>query len=142
MAATQATIGGGPQVAALEDLATVYVPDLQHERRWPVHMQAAAARGFRCVLVVPVLLDDPANGLLTLYGTMPSALASADLARFEAFASQASKSLRLAMRIAGLQVSRKNLRAALDLRTVIGLAAGGGHGAKPVPPGRGDQNSP
>lgn len=120
----QSRTGDGPRLAALGDFTTVYIRDPGREERWPFYVQAAAARGVRSVLVVPLALGDQAGGALTFHSPLSSAFGSDDIAGFEVFAGEASRSLRLALKIAGLQDAREDLLAALGSRTVIGLAAG------------------
>lgn len=124
MEVLQSRTGDGPRLAALGDSATVDIRDPEREERWPLYVQAAVARGFRSVLVVPMVLDVQARGALTFHSPFPSAFGSDEVASFEVFAGEASKSLRLALKIARLQDAREDLSAALDSRTVIGLAAG------------------
>ena len=116
--------GDGPQLAALGDSTTVHIRDTEREERWPLYVKTAVTGGFRSVLVVPLDLGDQARGTLTLYCPMSSAFGSDDVASFQLFAGEASKSLRLALNIARCQDARRDLLAALESRTVISLAAG------------------
>jgi hypothetical protein len=76
------------------------------------------------ILGVPIPLEGEADCGLNLYsGTMdgftPGAIRAA-----EVFASEASRSLRLAVRMAALSDREAHLSAALKSRTIIDLAAG------------------
>lgn len=116
--------GDGPQLAALAGSTTVHIRDMEREERWPLYAKTAVTGGFRSVLVVPLALGDGACGTLTLYCPVSSAFGSDDVASFQLFAGEASKSLRIALTIARCQDARRDLLAALESRTVIALAAG------------------
>jgi len=116
--------GVGPALTAMADGTTVTVPDLRAERRWPEYVRAAAGLGFQSLLAVPLALQQPDRAVLTLYGKPPSSFGPEDTGRAELFAGQASKSLRLALRLGRLQDTRDNMSAAMNSRTVIDLATG------------------
>lgn len=120
----QNSTGDGPQLAAVGDSTIVHIRDMEREERWPLYVKTAVTGGFRSVLVVPLALGDMARGTLTFYAPVSSAFGSDDVASFQLFAGEASKSLRLALTIARCQDARRDLLAALESRTVIGLAAG------------------
>ena len=116
--------GDGPCLAAMRELRTIYVRDLAVDREWPVFSHAAASRGYRSILGVPVDLGDQTRAALNLYAESPSAFGSDDITQAEQFAQQASKALRLALRIGKLHDARDSLAAAMESRTVIDMAVG------------------
>lgn len=73
---------------------------------------------------LPLALDDADCGVLSLYSDQPDAFGNEALAAAVAFAAQASKGLRLALRMQKLQDARDGLNAAMRSRTVIDLATG------------------
>jgi len=116
--------GQGPGTAARESKATVSIADLRLEERWPDFTAAAAGWGFLSVLSIPLSLESPSRAALNLYSLRPNAFQGAGTERAEAFAEQASKGLQLALKMARLQDTRDELRAAMESRTVIDLATG------------------
>jgi GAF domain-containing protein len=120
----QYAFGDGPCLTAARTNKAVYVPDIHHETRWPGYLAAIAGHGIGSILAVPIPLDGDAASGLNLYSTLPSGFD--DTARHAAavFAREASQALRLAVRIANLTDTAENLKAAMDSRTTIDLAAG------------------
>lgn len=120
----QDTAGEGPRFAALRECRSVHVPDLRREKRWPELAVYAAGRGCRSVLVVPVGLEDHLGGTLSFWAPGPAAFAPSDIALAETFAVQASKPLRLALRMGRLREARDDLASAMESRTIIDMAIG------------------
>jgi GAF domain-containing protein len=116
--------GDGPCLAAMREFRTVYVPDVRASGRWPELAVAAGDRGYLSILGVPVELDNQTLAALNLYASGPSAFSTADIALAEKFADQASKSLRLALRMSRLRDTRDDMAAAMESRTVIDMAVG------------------
>jgi GAF domain-containing protein len=116
--------GDGPCLAALRAHATLHVPDLREERRWPRYCAAAWAEGIGSILSVPLPLEGEANAGLNLYSTRTHAFSGGDIETAQAYAEQASKALRLAVRVAQLADDRKHLIAAMESRTTIDIAVG------------------
>ena len=114
----------GPCLTAMDSMGSVSVPDLINEHRWPEYVEAAAGQGLRSVLSVPLLVEGDTRAALNLYSERANAFSDADVERADVFASHASKSLRLALKIAQLSDARNDLAAAMQSRTVIDLAVG------------------
>ncbi|MEV7605094.1 GAF and ANTAR domain-containing protein [Paenarthrobacter sp. NPDC089322] len=114
----------GPCLTAMDKLTSVLVPDLLREHRWPQYVEAASNQGLRSILSVPLLVEGDTRAALNLYSERAHAFNEADVERAEVFASHASKSLRLALKIAQLSDARNDLAAAMQSRTVIDLAVG------------------
>ncbi|MFJ6454927.1 ANTAR domain-containing protein [Paenarthrobacter sp. NPDC091669] len=114
----------GPCLTAMDKLTAVLVPDLLREHRWPEYVEAASHQGLRSILSVPLLVEGDTRAALNLYSEHSNAFSESDLERAEVFAQHASKSLRLALKIAQLSDARNDLAAAMESRTVIDLAVG------------------
>jgi GAF domain-containing protein len=108
----------------MRDLKTVYVPDVRGEERWPELALSAASQGYLSILGIPVALEDQTRAALNIYASGPASFTPADITVAEKFADQASKSLRLALRIARLRDARDDLAAAMESRAVIDMAVG------------------
>jgi GAF domain-containing protein len=117
-------MGDGPCLTAIRELTTMHVPDLMEEHRWPGYITAAWKQGVGSILAVPLPLEGEANAALNVYSANTHAFSGEDIEKAQAYAEQASKSLRLAVRIARLTDDRNNLKAAMESRTTIDLAAG------------------
>jgi GAF domain-containing protein len=116
--------GDGPGARAARTSRTVVVPDLRREERWPAYVRAARRQGILSLACLPLLLDEPDCGVLSLYSDQPGAFDAESITTPEAFVAQASKSIRLALRMDKLQDARDGLSAAMSSRTVIDLATG------------------
>lgn len=103
---------------------TFHVPDLREEHRWPRYCTAAWAEGIGSILSVPLPLEGEANAGLNLYSTRTHAFSGEDIEKAESYAEQASKALRLAVRVAQLADDRQHLIAAMESRTTIDIAVG------------------
>jgi len=120
----QNTFGEGPCLTAMREMRTVLVPDLRREHRWPEYIRAISGQGIGSVLGVPLLVEGETRASLNLYASRTHAFTGANIERAESFAAHASKSLRLALKIANLSEARDNMIAAMQSRTTIDLAAG------------------
>ncbi|TDK27959.1 ANTAR domain-containing protein [Arthrobacter crusticola] len=120
----QYRVGNGPCLEAARTRRTVYVGDLERDTRWPEYREATAGSGIRSVLGVPIALDGEAAASLNLYSALPDGFDEQAREAAGSFARQASRTLRLAVRIAALTDTAQNLRAAMQSRTTINLAAG------------------
>ncbi|WP_458779784.1 ANTAR domain-containing protein [Arthrobacter sp. D3-16] len=116
--------GDGPCLAAVRDMTIMHVPDLSDEPRWRRYCTAAWAEGIGSILSVPLPLEGEANAGLNLYSTRTHAFSGEDIEKAEAYAGQASKALRLAVRVAQLTDDRSHLKSAMESRTTIDIAVG------------------
>lgn len=114
----------GPCLRAAREGYTVHIPDFLTESRFPAYRQAIAGHGIRAALGIPIRLEAGASAGLDFYSTAPHAFDDTSIAVAEGFARDASKSLRLAVRIASLSDTSRHMRAAMEARTVIDLAVG------------------
>lgn len=114
----------GPCLRAAREGHTVHIPDFLTESRFPEYREAIASYGVRSALGIPIRLDAGASAGLDFYSTMPNAFTDTSIAVAEGFARDASKSLRLAVRIASLNDMTEHMRTAMESRTTIDLAVG------------------
>ncbi|TDK24252.1 ANTAR domain-containing protein [Arthrobacter crusticola] len=114
----------GPCLTAARTSSTVLVEDTRYDGRWPEYQEAARTQKVRSILAVPIPIDGEAQCGLNLYSLGPSAFDPDAVHTAEVFAREASRSLRLAVRIARLTDAGENLRAAMASRTTIDLAVG------------------
>lgn len=114
----------GPCLRAARERHTVHVPDFHQEERFAEYRAAVEEHGVRSALGVPIILMGGANAAIDVYCREPNAFSDDVVAQAETFAAEASKSLTLAVRMANLSETSKDLKAALESRTVIDLAAG------------------
>ncbi len=114
----------GPCLRSAREGQMYVVADFKEESRFGEYTPAIIDHGIRSALGVPIPLDGLAAAGLDLYSPQPEAFdeeaitAAADLAR------EASKSLRMAVRVAQAVDTSKHLKAAMDSRTTIDVAAG------------------
>lgn len=114
----------GPCLTAARTSEIVHVPELAEDPRWPEYATAGVTAGIGSVLAVPFLAEGDTKAGLNLYSALPHGFSGPDIERAEKFALHANASLCLALRIAHLTETRKNLSAAMESRTAIDLAAG------------------
>lgn len=113
----QGDLGEGPCLYVLDDEVMLRVDDLPGEQRWPRFIARAAAAGICSYVGVRFAADDRAVGVLAMYSTSAVALSDETVQMADLFAAHAGLALGHARRI-------ENLNAALQSRTVIGLALG------------------
>jgi GAF domain-containing protein len=114
----------GPCLTAARTGRAVYLEDTHTDDRWPEYRGAAVAQDIRSILAVPIPVDGQAQSALNLYSPAQAAFDADSDRAAETFAREASRSLRLAVRIARLTDARENLRSATESRTTIDLAVG------------------
>lgn len=114
----------GPCLRAAREGYTVHIPDFLTETRFPEYRQAIAGHGIRSALGIPIRLEAGASAGLDFYSTKPNAFTDKSIAVAEGFARDASRSLRLAVRIGTLSEKAEHMRAAMESRTAIDLAVG------------------
>lgn len=120
----QYAFGAGPCMSASYEHQTISVPDLRTEERWPRYTKAVLEHGIRSVLAVPFALDGQNEAALNLYSTEANKFDDEIISRVEQYTAQASKALRLAVKIGQHLDNATNLKAAMESRTTIDLAVG------------------
>lgn len=114
----------GPGLDACRERATIHVPDLRRENRWPRYASDVLSSGIVSILAVPFTIEPAAAASLNLYAFAANTFTGAAIGRVERFVHQASNALNIAVRLAQHRDTEENLRAAMESRTVIDLAAG------------------
>ncbi len=113
----------GPCLDAVFQEAPVYCSDLASDPRWPLFGPAAAAKGMRSLLALPLLGDDT-PGALNLYARYPEAFGVVDRARGLLLAAVAGLAFSTARSHEDEARREMNLHVALATREVIGQAQG------------------
>lgn len=114
----------GPCLSAIREDATVLVPHLGKEHRWPEYVAAMGHNNIGSILAVPFPGGSGFKAALNLYAGQNHAFSDEAVSSAEKFARDGSTSLKLALRIAQLADAREDLTAAMASRTTINLAAG------------------
>lgn len=114
----------GPCLSAAREGQLYVVDDFQDETRFGDYPKAVADHGVRSALGVPMPLDGLAAAGLNLYSTRPHAFDDDAIAAATELGAEASRSLRLAVRVAHLTDTSEQLKAAMNSRTTIDVAAG------------------
>jgi GAF domain-containing protein len=115
--------GQGPCLDAIAERVMVYGDDLQSDGRWASFGPAAAGRGIRSALALP-LTANGAIGAINLYARYPAAFGVVDRAKGVILASLASVALNAAHSLEDEERRIENLHSALSSREVIGQAQG------------------
>lgn len=117
--------GDGPCLTAMQTGDLVQVPDLAHEDRWPVFIEAAKEHGVRCILALPLVVRGERRGALNIYGfERPDDFNDDEIARARVFATQAATALALTLRHLEQDQHASQLEDALQSRSVIDQAIG------------------
>ncbi|WP_043442451.1 GAF and ANTAR domain-containing protein [Arthrobacter sp. L77] len=114
----------GPCIRAARDGQVYHVDDFLEEKRFGAYPAAIVEHGMRSAVGVPIPLDGLAAAGLNLYSPQPHAFDDESIAEAVQLATEASKFLRLAVRVAHLTDTGEHLRAAMNSRTTIDVAAG------------------
>lgn len=114
----------GPNLTAMTEQRTVHASDLTGDERWRRLARSATERGIGSCLSIPLDVEGPSRAVMSLTAATSDAFSPNDIYAAEAFAEQASKMLRSALRITGLTETVQDLYAALEHRTVIDTALG------------------
>ncbi|WP_258069850.1 GAF and ANTAR domain-containing protein [Arthrobacter sp. SX1312] len=114
----------GPCIRAARDGQVYHVEDFLEEKRFGDYTAAIVEHGMRSAVGVPIPLDGLAAAGLNLYSPQPHAFDDESIAEAVQLATEASKFLRLAVRVAHLTDTGEHLRAAMNSRTTIDVAAG------------------
>jgi hypothetical protein len=123
----QYSFGNGPCLDAARNHRTNYVQDVTDDGdKWRNYRAAITAYGMHSILAVPIPLDPTGTSgcAINLYADTAHAFSAADIETTQRLAREAADTVRIAVRIAHLTDTAKDLRAAMDSRTAIDLAAG------------------
>ncbi|GAB3553524.1 GAF and ANTAR domain-containing protein [Arthrobacter tumbae] len=120
----QYSFNDGPCMSAAREQSIVEVRDVRLEQRWPEYMHAISGHGMRSILAVSFDLAGEANAALNLYSDKANKFTDDAIGRAKSYASEASRSLRLAVRIAQHSEHAEDLITAMESRTAIDIAIG------------------
>ncbi|MCU1565341.1 MAG: response regulator receiver protein, partial [Pseudarthrobacter sp.] len=65
----QVAFGDGPCLSAMRTKATVHVPVVSTEHRWPQYISAVAGKGVCSILCVPLALEGDSTAALNIYSS-------------------------------------------------------------------------
>jgi hypothetical protein len=114
----------GPCLRAAREGRVYAVADFRAETRFGQYPEAIADHGILSALGVPIPLDGDAQAGLNLYASNANYFTAKDTVEAEVLARQASQALRTAVRIAKATDASDHLKAAMNTRTTIDVAAG------------------
>lgn len=114
----------GPCMTAIRENTVIRAGDLRSDGRWPDYAAAAREQGVRAVLGLPFDLDDDAKAGLNVYSATPHDFDPGTIESITLQVKQTSSALRLAVRQSLHSDVVRDLRAAMESRTVIDLAVG------------------
>src|SRR5512133_3483683 len=114
----------GPCLEAMSASQRVEVADMGVEDRWGDYAAHALANGIRSVVSLPISIDGHSIGALNLFSSSTGAFSPPDVARAQAFTSQAATALTILLRQASRITLDDQLREALATRAVIDQALG------------------
>lgn len=114
----------GPCLTALRTGEIVLIRDLAQDERFGEYRPHALAMGLRSALSLPLAGGDDAVGALNLYSRDVDAFGETEQREGLRFAGEASRALRLAVRLAKHTELTEQLSAALTSRAVIDQATG------------------
>jgi GAF domain-containing protein len=116
--------GGGPCLQAADTAATVSVPDLTHERRWPKYIPAALNAGVRSSLSVGLPVHENVTGALNLYATETDAFDEDAIVLAQTFSGYAAVALANAHLYDATATLAQQMQAAMEHRAMIEQAKG------------------
>ena len=114
----------GPCLHALRVHAEVFISDVRAETRWPEFMEHISRHGVGAMFCLPLDLEGSAKAAVNLYGADASIFTETFKEVARTFAEQASRALRLAVRVAQHATAAEDLHSILESRTEIDLAVG------------------
>lgn len=115
--------GSGPCLSAIAAGRPFLIPSLEQETRWPEWTAAAIARGFRSGAAFPARVEDDTAVAINVYSTVLGGTDGSESAGL-AYAEEASRALRLVLRLADEAELTADLRATLASRQIIDQAVG------------------
>lgn len=121
---TQCDDGNGPCLDAATGGETLRVADTATETRWPRYSRAAAARGVRSPMSVPVPVQQTVNAALNCYSLEPDAFDADSEVLGATFASHAAVAVAKMHVFESTRRLTENLEVAMRSRAVIDQAKG------------------
>ena len=116
--------GGGPCLDAAATVATLRVPDLSREQRWPHYIPAAIDAGVRSSMSVGLPVHETVSGALNMYSTRPDAFDDESVVFAQTFSGYAAVALANAHLYDATATLAQHMQAAMENRAVIEQAKG------------------
>ena len=111
----------GPHAQAIRDRAPLNIADAQTDPRLPEAARAyARARGYRSVVVVPLLRHDEAIGTIAVTRREPGGFTDDEIALLQTFADQAVIAIENARLLTELQARTQELTRSVEQLTALG----------------------
>ncbi|WP_213012831.1 GAF and ANTAR domain-containing protein [Paractinoplanes toevensis] len=120
----QYEIGAGPCLEAATTTATVSIPDLTREERWPDYRSLALDSGVHSALSVGLPVDQTVTGALNIYATKPDAFDDDAALMAQTFSGYAAVALANAHLYDVTATLAQHMQAAMESRAVIEQAKG------------------
>lgn len=117
-------VGDGPCITAMRDMSPVLITNTASDPRWPELMRKFAGANIHSSLGVPLQIGSDATAALNFFAPIPDAFTPAVYDKALGFATAASNTLNLSVRIDTAQHRAADLEAAMQSRTAINLACG------------------
>jgi GAF domain-containing protein len=114
----------GPCLDAAAGKATVAVPDMKDEQRWPDWAAQAVSAGARSSLSVGLPIEERVTGALNIYATKPDAFDDDTVVLAQTFAGYAAVALANAHLYDTTATLAQHMQAAMESRAVIEQAKG------------------
>ncbi len=114
----------GPCLRCIRTDAIVSISDLATDDRWGAYRLDALAHGIASALSIPLTGGPHVRGALNLYSSQPAVFTTERRHRAEILGDEASRALRLAVRLTDRVDLTQHLEAALASRSVIDQAMG------------------
>jgi GAF domain-containing protein len=116
--------GEGPCLQSFRDSEVYEVPSTDSDQRWPQFSRAAAERGIRSTLSLPLVAGQSAMGALNFYADREDAFADRDRQIAHSFATHSAAVLANVQAYADAQQLSEQLQEALRSRAAIEQAKG------------------
>ncbi|MCA1671900.1 MAG: GAF and ANTAR domain-containing protein [Actinobacteria bacterium] len=114
----------GPCLTAMRTGKSVVITDLAQDSRWGNYQSDALAHGIVSALSLALDAGQGVRGALNLYAARPEVFGADRQQRAEGFAAEASRALRLAVRLSDQVRLTRHLETAMATRSVIDQAIG------------------
>lgn len=115
---------GGPCLTAMRTRTTVTITDLATDHRWGAYRVDALAHGIGSALSIPINAGSGVRGALNLYAAQTNMFTTNRQTLAEALGIEASRTLRLAIRITDHIQLTRHLETAMASRSIIDQAIG------------------
>ncbi len=116
--------GRGPCLDAAASTATLTVPDMTAETRWPGWTERARQAGVHSALSIGLPIEDAVSGALNIYGTEPGAFDDDAVILAQTFSGYAAVAVANAHLYSAKATLAQHMEAAMESRAVIEQAKG------------------